>query len=148
MYAVCTYFLNKYLIHRAHVRVRYLLFQFKWNLHIRICTYFLVYVLIKPVFHFNRAWYRPETYWWKEKKSTGEKRLINSRTSGCIRVSKIKIKSSSKINFLAYNGSVNQSTFTNARILKPHSHSMSGGSIWASLKCHCCFWIAGGLVVA
>ena len=29
----------------------------------------------------------------------------------------------------------------NARILKAHSHShsMSGGSIWASLECHCCF---------
>jgi hypothetical protein len=35
---------------------------------------------------------------------------------------------------------------TNARILKAHSHSMSGSSIWASLECHCCFWIAGGLV--
>jgi hypothetical protein len=23
---------------------------------------------------------------------------------------------------------------------------MSGSSIWASLECHCCFWIAGGLV--
>ena len=23
---------------------------------------------------------------------------------------------------------------------------MSGGSIWASLECQCCFWIAGGLV--
>ena len=23
---------------------------------------------------------------------------------------------------------------------------MSGGSIWASLECHRCFWIAGGLV--
>jgi hypothetical protein len=33
-----------------------------------------------------------------------------------------------------------------ARILKAHSHSMSGGSIWASLQCQCCFWIAGGLV--
>jgi hypothetical protein len=22
---------------------------------------------------------------------------------------------------------------------------MSGGSIWASLECQCCFWIAGGL---
>jgi hypothetical protein len=37
---------------------------------------------------------------------------------------------------------------SNARILKAHSHShsMSGSSIWASLACHCCFWIAGGLV--
>jgi hypothetical protein len=37
---------------------------------------------------------------------------------------------------------------TNARILKAHSHShsMSGGSIGASLECHFCFWIAGGLV--
>jgi energy-converting hydrogenase Eha subunit B len=35
---------------------------------------------------------------------------------------------------------------TIACILKTHSHSMSGGSIWASLECHCCFWIAGGLV--
>jgi hypothetical protein len=26
-----------------------------------------------------------------------------------------------------------------ARILKAHSHSMSGGSIWASLECQCCF---------
>ena len=34
----------------------------------------------------------------------------------------------------------------NAHILKPHSHSVSGGSIWASLECQCCFWIAGGLV--
>ena len=33
-----------------------------------------------------------------------------------------------------------------ARVLKAHSHSMSGGSIWASFECHCCFWIAGGLV--
>jgi hypothetical protein len=33
-----------------------------------------------------------------------------------------------------------------ARILKVHSHSKSGGSIWASLECQCCFWIAGGLV--
>jgi hypothetical protein len=33
-----------------------------------------------------------------------------------------------------------------ARILRAHSHSMSGGSIWASLECQCCFWIAGGLV--
>jgi hypothetical protein len=33
-----------------------------------------------------------------------------------------------------------------ARILKAHSHSMSGGSIWSSLECQCCFWIAGGLV--
>jgi hypothetical protein len=34
------------------------------------------------------------------------------------------------------------------RILKAHSHLhwMSGSSIWASLECHCCFWIAGGLV--
>jgi hypothetical protein len=31
-------------------------------------------------------------------------------------------------------------------ILKAHSHSKSGGSIWASLECQCCFWIAGGLV--
>jgi hypothetical protein len=31
-----------------------------------------------------------------------------------------------------------------ARILKAHSHSMSGSSIWASLVCHCYFWIAGG----
>jgi hypothetical protein len=38
--------------------------------------------------------------------------------------------------------------YTNARILKAHSHShsMSWGSIWASLECQCCFWIAGGLV--
>jgi hypothetical protein len=38
--------------------------------------------------------------------------------------------------------------YSNARILKAHSysHSMSGSSIWASLECHCCFWIAGGLV--
>jgi hypothetical protein len=28
-------------------------------------------------------------------------------------------------------------------ILKAHSYSMSGGSIWASLECQCCFWIAG-----
>jgi hypothetical protein len=34
----------------------------------------------------------------------------------------------------------------NACILKAHSHSMSGGSIWAFLECRCCFWIAGGLV--
>jgi hypothetical protein len=35
-----------------------------------------------------------------------------------------------------------------ACILKAHSHShpMSGGSIWASLECQCCFWIAGELV--
>jgi hypothetical protein len=33
---------------------------------------------------------------------------------------------------------------SNARILKAHSHSrsMSGSSIWASLECYCCFWIA------
>jgi hypothetical protein len=24
---------------------------------------------------------------------------------------------------------------------------VSGGSIWASLECLCCFWIAGGWVV-
>ena len=35
----------------------------------------------------------------------------------------------------------------NARILKAHSHSMSGDSIWASFECQCCFWIAGGWVV-
>jgi hypothetical protein len=37
---------------------------------------------------------------------------------------------------------------TDARILKAHSHLhwMSGSSIWASLECHCCFWIAGGLI--
>jgi hypothetical protein len=29
---------------------------------------------------------------------------------------------------------------TARRILKAHSHSMSGSSIWASLECHCCFW--------
>jgi hypothetical protein len=36
---------------------------------------------------------------------------------------------------------------TYACILKAHSHShsMSGSAIWASLECHCCFWIAGGL---
>jgi hypothetical protein len=33
----------------------------------------------------------------------------------------------------------------NARILKAHSYSMSGSSIWASLECQCCFWIAGRL---
>jgi hypothetical protein len=38
-----------------------------------------------------------------------------------------------------------QSSFY-ACILKAHSHSKSGGSIWASLECRCCFWIAGGLV--
>jgi hypothetical protein len=32
------------------------------------------------------------------------------------------------------------------RILKAHSHSMSGGSIWASFDCQYCFWIVGGLV--
>jgi hypothetical protein len=37
---------------------------------------------------------------------------------------------------------------TIACILKAHSHSRSksGGSIWASLECQCCFWIVGGLV--
>jgi hypothetical protein len=30
--------------------------------------------------------------------------------------------------------------------IKARSHSMSGSSIWASFECHCCFWIAGGLV--
>jgi hypothetical protein len=35
---------------------------------------------------------------------------------------------------------------TIARILKAHSHLMCGSSIWAFLECHCCFWIAGGLV--
>jgi hypothetical protein len=40
-----------------------------------------------------------------------------------------------------------QANKSNARILKAHSHSMSGGSIWASLECHSCFWIAGGWVV-
>jgi hypothetical protein len=35
---------------------------------------------------------------------------------------------------------------THVRILKAHSHSMSGSLIWASLECHCCFWIAEGLV--
>jgi hypothetical protein len=39
-----------------------------------------------------------------------------------------------------------QSSIIYARILKAHSHSMSGSSTWASLECHCCFWIAGGLV--
>jgi hypothetical protein len=33
-----------------------------------------------------------------------------------------------------------------ACILKAHSHSKSGCSIWASLECWCCFWIAGALV--
>jgi hypothetical protein len=33
-----------------------------------------------------------------------------------------------------------------ACILKGHSHSNSGGSIWASLECQFCFWTAGGLV--
>jgi hypothetical protein len=32
------------------------------------------------------------------------------------------------------------------RILKAHSHSMSGGSIWVSFECQCYFWIAGVLV--
>jgi hypothetical protein len=34
-------------------------------------------------------------------------------------------------------------------LLKAHSrsHSKSGGSIWASLECQWCFWIAGGLVL-
>ena len=27
-----------------------------------------------------------------------------------------------------------------------HPHSMSGSSIWDSLECQCCFWIAEGLV--
>jgi hypothetical protein len=37
---------------------------------------------------------------------------------------------------------------SNACILKAHSHShsKSGGSIWASLECQCCFWITGWLV--
>jgi hypothetical protein len=30
---------------------------------------------------------------------------------------------------------------------KAHSHSKSGGSIWASLQCQCCFWIAGEWIV-
>jgi hypothetical protein len=34
----------------------------------------------------------------------------------------------------------------NSRILKAHSHSVSGGSIWACLECQCYFWTAGGLV--
>jgi hypothetical protein len=34
----------------------------------------------------------------------------------------------------------------NACILKAHSHSKSGGSIWASLECQCGFWIAGGIL--
>jgi hypothetical protein len=34
---------------------------------------------------------------------------------------------------------------SNTCILKAHLHSKSGGSIWASLECQCCFWIAGGL---
>ena len=36
---------------------------------------------------------------------------------------------------------------TDACILKAHSNRKSGGSIWASLECQCCFWIAGGWVV-
>ena len=45
---------------------------------------------------------------------------------------------------------VNVFQVTYACILKAHSHShsMSGGSVWASLECQCCFWIAGGWVVA
>jgi hypothetical protein len=31
-----------------------------------------------------------------------------------------------------------------ACILKAHSHLKSGGSIWASLVCQCCFWIWAG----
>ena len=37
-------------------------------------------------------------------------------------------------------------SITISRILKAHSHSKSGGSIWASLECQWCFWIAEGLV--
>ena len=33
-----------------------------------------------------------------------------------------------------------------ACILKARSHSKSGGSIWASLECQCCFWRDVGLV--
>jgi hypothetical protein len=36
-----------------------------------------------------------------------------------------------------------------AKVFRPYSknsHSMSGGSIWASLECQCCFWMAEGLV--
>ena len=39
-----------------------------------------------------------------------------------------------------------EDTKFNACILKAHSHSKSGGSIWASVECQCCFWIARGLV--
>ena len=46
-------------------------------------------------------------------------------------------KTGSRLQFLYY-----------ACILKAHSHSMSGGLIWASLECQCCFWITGGWVVA
>ena len=35
---------------------------------------------------------------------------------------------------------------TYARILKAHSHSMSGSSIWDSFECQCCFWIAGEII--
>jgi hypothetical protein len=35
---------------------------------------------------------------------------------------------------------------SNACILKAHSHSKGGASIWASLECQCCFWTAGGLI--
>jgi hypothetical protein len=48
-----------------------------------------------------------------------------------------------------YIGHLLFSSFDNyACILKAHSrsHSMSGGSIWASLECQCCFWIAGWLL--
>ena len=34
-----------------------------------------------------------------------------------------------------------------AKVFRPYSknsHSMSGSSIWASLECQCCFWIAEG----
>ena len=37
---------------------------------------------------------------------------------------------------------------TYARILKAHSHSMSGGPFYASLGCSCCFWIIRWRAVA
>jgi hypothetical protein len=61
--------------------------------------------IIKAVFHINRT-YRAEMYWWA---CRGWNRLINSRTSGCIR-------SSSQVNLLACYESIltinNQSSFT------------------------------------
>jgi hypothetical protein len=96
-----------------------------------LTTIYCTTVLSKTKAGFPLRPYRTETYWW----ACADWKEVYKSTYFRV-YSRIKIKSSSQVNFLAYYGSTNQSTFTKFWNLKTFSLRYGTGEVENRFKFH------------